>query len=264
MSKKIFLSHAAVDKNLVLAFLRFLKDGLGIDENDVFCTSLSGTLPTGLEFIPYIKKNLEDCEKVVFFITESYFKSPFCLAELGAAWALNQNIYPIVVPPLSATEINRTPWLGTQARPLCNQHDLAVMFEELKRDGIVNPSQPITGFTSAANEFVPMLKKCARVLKTDSEGYAIATVVERNRVWHCGAEYVIYRMKEQLDLGCNYNENDVHWLAHKWTYGWMLELNEKLKFKPADAKPANYIANCDENEKIFIVLDLWAADTKFF
>lgn len=38
-------------------------------------------------------------------LTPSYFKSNFCLCELGAAWAMFHKIFPILVPPLGFNDV---------------------------------------------------------------------------------------------------------------------------------------------------------------
>ena len=257
MSKKMFISHATMDKDLILAFLRFLKDGLGIDDNDVFCTSLSDAIKTGKDFIPKIKENLQNCKKVIFFITENYFKSPFCLAELGAAWAISQDILPLIIPPVEIAKINRTPLLGIQVRSIGNQNDLAVIRDEFLADGIAN-QRNTAQFMDAVNKFHYEIKKYERILTTDSEGYAIATVIEYGRV----REYDVYRIKEQLDLGEYYNGNETHLLAYKPNPNWYLRFayNEQLKFKPADIREDT--THHQRNEKLFIIPDLWALDIK--
>lgn len=80
-----------------------------LTNSDIFCTSLTGNLPTGEAFIPAIREALVNCKIVIFLITEAYMESQFCLAELGAAWALGQTIVPLLVPPLTHEDIARTP-----------------------------------------------------------------------------------------------------------------------------------------------------------
>ena len=46
-----------------------------------------------------IKSNIKNCSIIILLITSSYMRSPFCLAELGAAWALEKKIVPIVIAP---------------------------------------------------------------------------------------------------------------------------------------------------------------------
>lgn len=114
MSFKVFISHAANDRILALSFTEFLQLSMGLAKEDIYCTSINGTLRTGKEFIPDIKEKLTDCQVVIFLITPEYLKSKFCLAELGAAWALNQNIYPLLASSLDFSCLNDTPLKGIE------------------------------------------------------------------------------------------------------------------------------------------------------
>ena len=96
MSKKIFLSHAHADIALVERFVDFLKLGLDISRQDIYCSSL-GTVPTGQNFIENIQQNVSGCKLVILLITESFLQSKFCLCEVGAAWALGLEIVWIVL-----------------------------------------------------------------------------------------------------------------------------------------------------------------------
>ena len=83
---RLFISHSSQDKEAVHAFVEFLVLGMGIPREDIFCTSLNGTLPAGQFFIERIRAALQDCRQVLCFLTPNYMKSVSCVAELGAAW----------------------------------------------------------------------------------------------------------------------------------------------------------------------------------
>lgn len=59
-------------------------------------------------------------------LTPSYIKSPFCLAEMGAAWALGQIIYLILVSPLKFSDLQGTP---IQAKKCLNLFDKASLIK---------------------------------------------------------------------------------------------------------------------------------------
>ncbi len=112
---KIFISHSSEDKELVLMFVDLLTQGFHIDKNEIFCTSMDNSLRVGEDFIISIKENLHDSEIVLFLITPNYIASKFCIMEMGAAWALKNNIVPIIVPPLDYNVLNDTPMKTIQA-----------------------------------------------------------------------------------------------------------------------------------------------------
>ena len=84
MGKKVFISHATDDSKMISIIIEFL-NSLGIENDDVFCTSISGALEGGKSFVTQIRKHVQGSKVVIFMLTERFFLSYFCLAELGAA-----------------------------------------------------------------------------------------------------------------------------------------------------------------------------------
>ena len=116
--KKIFISHSTKDVELIEKFLDFLEIAMGISREEVYCTSIAGTISTGQKFIDNIENNIKSAKIVIFIITPQYLKSKFCLAEMGAAWVLNQKIYPLIFNPLDFDVLEDTPLKGIQAKIL--------------------------------------------------------------------------------------------------------------------------------------------------
>ncbi|RWQ69852.1 toll/interleukin-1 receptor domain-containing protein [Bacillus cereus] len=140
-----FISHSSKDSQLVNKIVEFLKLTLSVDRSTVYCTSGTGTrnIGTGDNFINNIQANVIDTKMVIFIFTPNYFKSNFCLAELGAAWVLNSNIYPIIIPPFDRIILGETP-LGTatQTLTLDTYKDLVKMVGEFANQGIGKPDDP--------------------------------------------------------------------------------------------------------------------------
>ena len=264
MDRKLFISHATADANIVEPFIRFLKDGLGISGDDIFCTSMIGTLKTGNDFITQIKEGLQGCKKVVFIITENYLRSAFCLAELGAAWAIEQNIYPIIVPPVNFADLSRTPLPTIQTQDISSDSFTSILRDEMLREGIACGSISTTQLTSAVCEFNKcidsVLKKAPQPLMADAQGYAVATVVEyRKLVQNKRVTYHGYRLKEKIaPIGSN-EKNTSHWLLHLAKNGLFLTANDKVKFRPNEITEDTDGLNGD---RLFFATDLWAVDIK--
>ncbi len=106
MSKSVFISHAVRDKALVKEIVDLIEDGMGVPEDEIFCSSLKGYgIPSGKNFVTYIKEQLIEPKVVVLVLTPAYFESRFCLSELGAAWVKSHEIFPILVPPLQYDDV---------------------------------------------------------------------------------------------------------------------------------------------------------------
>ncbi|MFQ6571468.1 toll/interleukin-1 receptor domain-containing protein [Bacillus sp. AF53] len=138
-----FISHATADHELVSEIVDFMEVALKVDREKIYCTSGEGTkkIRTGTNFISDIKDNVCGTKLVIFILTPNYFKSNFCLAELGAAWAFNSDVYPIVIPPTPRGLLKSTPLSETtQALTLNTYEDLIDMADEFKRLGIAEYS----------------------------------------------------------------------------------------------------------------------------
>ncbi|NKW95873.1 toll/interleukin-1 receptor domain-containing protein [Bacillus toyonensis] len=114
-----FISHSTKDHELVDQLITFLQLALKIDRDTIYCTSAEGTknIGYGENFIENIKEHVTDTKMVICIFTPNYFKSEFCLAELGAAWILNTNVFPIIIPPTHYSILGKTP-LGAAMQSL--------------------------------------------------------------------------------------------------------------------------------------------------
>ncbi|MGO7583377.1 TIR domain-containing protein [Rhizobium ruizarguesonis] len=145
---QIFLSHAAADKQLVEAFETLLGKCLGITSADIFCSSLEGQgVKKGSNFVDAIRQRVTEAKAVVALITPAYLDSAFCMAELGAAWALNTERLPIVVPPNDFKVMEAT-LLGIVGVKIDDSDALGQAFEELS--GAVSVDKPTSGVVSRA------------------------------------------------------------------------------------------------------------------
>lgn len=104
--RRIFISHAKADKDIADALVDLLKTGADVRTAQIFCTSLEGYgVPEGEDFVEYIRKQIESPVLVVAVISPAYYESTFCVCELGAAWAMQHSLFPVVVPPLTYGEL---------------------------------------------------------------------------------------------------------------------------------------------------------------
>lgn len=130
--KLIFVSHAVKDKPLADAFVDLLETGIGISSNDVFCSSLEGLgIPAGKNFVDYIKDQIQEPKAVILLLTPNYYRSNFCLCELGATWAMCHDFFPILVPPLEYDEIKDV-LTGVQLARIDKPSDLNEVQDRLK------------------------------------------------------------------------------------------------------------------------------------
>ncbi len=128
---RIFISHAVKDKELVEVFVDLLHLGIGIQPDDIFCSSLPGmNIPTGADFISHIKAQVTNPDVVLLIISTEFLKSQFCHQEVGASWALSLPIYPIIVPPLDYADV-RGVLTGIQMAKLGDKESLNDLRDDL-------------------------------------------------------------------------------------------------------------------------------------
>lgn len=126
---KIFISHSSEDKTIVDLFKNIiLNAGLGIQDTDIAYTSAPETgVPTGGNIPRYIKENIADSDFVFFMISDNYRESEVCLNEMGAAWALDKNVKPLLLHNVPFKSVG---WL--YGMNLCAKIDDAERLDELR------------------------------------------------------------------------------------------------------------------------------------
>lgn len=130
-SKSIFISHAVVNKKLADKLVDLLETGIGISDSEIFCSSLEGLgIPSGTNFVDFIKKQISNPKVVIMLITQEYFDSAFCLCELGASWVLSHKIIPLIVQPLDYSDVKAV-LSGIQVLKIDQKSDLNEMQSEL-------------------------------------------------------------------------------------------------------------------------------------
>ena len=153
----IFISHAGNDKEIVKLFVDYiLKNGLGLRDENIVCTSFEETTMKGGEDIPlYIKKNIKESSVVLSMVSQNYRRSEGCMNEVGAAWALDNPPIQIVLPDADFDSIG---WLVclNKALKISERSNLDKLYETLcKRTAIIEPS--ITSWNGAVTSFLEKL-----------------------------------------------------------------------------------------------------------
>lgn len=104
-ASKVFISHASADAGIVEEIVELL-ESMGLDSNQIFCTSFEGYgIDLGEDFLASIKNELQSDVLVLFVLSKNFYNSPVCLCEMGAAWVLSKNHIPILIPPLDYSDV---------------------------------------------------------------------------------------------------------------------------------------------------------------
>lgn len=128
---KIFISHAVHDEKLAGAFRSLLQLGVGFSADEIFLSTTPGSIPSGTDFVHYIKEKLSDATAVVSLVTEAYYDRAFCMCELGGAWVRGASTHLLLAPDMDFREIPTT-HRNDQAALINNQLHLTNLRKELK------------------------------------------------------------------------------------------------------------------------------------
>lgn len=231
--KKIFVSYCSVNEELAEAFMELLQLGMGIQKKDIFCTAYSEMLQTGSSFSDKIRDRLRECEAVFFLITEEYLKSKFCLIEMGAAWALCKNCFPLL--QVTYDKLGGTPFQNIQMRKLTNTEDLSIIYDELHTCGILEEYQTAQFYKRVA-EFIRLVEarqKKEQELKADTEGYYETTIVSIRSV---PRQYRCYGIQGRIVNPPDREPADNDWLFYMANIFPDLHVGDRVRFKTSSSK----------------------------
>lgn len=232
--KKLFISFCGKDRALAEEFIEFLQLGMGIEKRDIFCTVYSEMLETGRDFIGKIREQLRECDTVISLITENYLKSTFCMVEMGAAWAMSKNYFPLLTIPYE--KLDHTPLQNMEMRKLTSVEDMCVVYDELRACGVIEGFQTAQ-FHKRVAEFVRTveeMKKEEYVLKKDEQGY-YETVVESVRTLK-DKTYRCYGIRGQIADPPDGEKANSDWLFY-WANAFPdLHIGDRVRFKTSSSK----------------------------
>ena len=81
-------------------------ESIGLDSNQIFCTSFEGYgIELGENFLDSIKNELSSDSLVIFILSKNFYESAICLCEMGAAWVLVKEHIPVLIPPLDFSDV---------------------------------------------------------------------------------------------------------------------------------------------------------------
>jgi hypothetical protein len=156
MGIRVFVSHAAKDAALAIAFVQWLEGCLVVPPGTVRCTSAPGYKSRiGDSTADALRTDLTSCSVVLGLITSASLESAYVLMELGAGWALNKRVACLLLPGVPFDKL-RGPIAGNHATHLDQKPDLADLIDTLANDaGLEKKSD--SQRTAATETFVKAL-----------------------------------------------------------------------------------------------------------
>lgn len=139
---KVFISHSSKDAEIAKSFSYFLKN-LCFD-TEVFCSSISGTINQGDDFVQTIERGLKNSDVFIPLISKNYSQSRYCLIELGYAYAKSisrrksYHILPFCISPITKSEaLLGTPLAHLNTALLNNKDDMENFLRILIKHGLI-------------------------------------------------------------------------------------------------------------------------------
>lgn len=265
--RKIFLSHSYCDKDIAIKIVeKLLIKIFAINkQSDIFFTSKRETgIESSINWRNHIKTNLQDCDIFIALITTNFKESEICLAELGAAWALNKKIYPLIVPPIKYE--NFSPIIAElQADLLLNREDVESLISSLKiqlKEMFEIDIQPniditkcITAFLKSTKEY---LQKNPDLFKSNSP----IAVKEQEKV----IREEIKEILENADISVNEDEKKLIKSRSKteWANDYSMQehyINEQIHALEKIKKLKNEVKNdADKSRIVQKAISEWPED----
>ena len=96
---KVFISHSSEDSAFVKPLVE-LFEHIGLNSENMFCSSAPGYgVPLHGNIYNYLKKQFQNYDlRVIFVLSENYYKSVDSLNEMGAAWVLQHRYTSVLLP----------------------------------------------------------------------------------------------------------------------------------------------------------------------
>lgn len=130
--KKIFISHSSKDEKFVTDFVNhILCLGIGIDRDDIFCTSIEDLgIRNGEDIRKHIQENIRSAEYSFILLSNNYKASEICVNEMGAVWAYDANVRLYLLPN---TDFPAVGWLcdARKANSVSNSVALDSLYKEM-------------------------------------------------------------------------------------------------------------------------------------
>ena len=145
--KRVFISHSSKDIQVVSDFVdHILCLGIGINRNDIFCTSIEDiAIRNGEDIRHHIQENIRYADYSFLLISNNYKTSEICLNEMGAVWAYDSNVRLYLLPDTNFDSIG---WLcdTRKTNKITNTVALDLLYKEMQEyyslpDNFVNWSQ---------------------------------------------------------------------------------------------------------------------------
>jgi len=131
---EVFISHHNQDAKLAEALINFLREALSLKPRQIRCTSVDGyRLPAGSHTESHLRAEIVEARYFLALITPVSLRSPWVLIELGARWATEKPLMPLLAKGASANTL-KGPIASLNALRCDNIAEMQQLIDEMARE----------------------------------------------------------------------------------------------------------------------------------
>jgi hypothetical protein len=131
---RLFVSHAHSDREIAVALVKVIEAAM-VPRERLLCTSHPDPKyrePEGVDVGKYLRDHLTQASCVLGVVTPSSRESPWCLFELGGAWALATRTYCVLAGGVSQESLPAA-LKGTEAAQLTEPEEIRRVLANLRQ-----------------------------------------------------------------------------------------------------------------------------------
>ncbi|MBS5801142.1 MAG: toll/interleukin-1 receptor domain-containing protein [Clostridiales bacterium] len=157
--KKIFLSHSSKDSEVANAFKEYLFSvGVDIDRDLYFTSDRDTGIPLGYQVLQDIHINLRQAEIVILMLSENYYKSAYCMNEMGATWILEKQVIPFILPVLK--DKTKVGVIGDNAQyGVIDKQVLNTFYDTFLKGLYISRERPTNAVEAARDKFLQIVNE---------------------------------------------------------------------------------------------------------
>src|SRR5687767_7537584 len=103
----VLITHASADGELAAKLSELLEAGAGIPRDQIVAGSAEDQTDGSASVLRRSgARRLADFDAVVHLLTSSFYRSPTCMATLGAAWAVGTRLFVLLAPQMANDSVD--------------------------------------------------------------------------------------------------------------------------------------------------------------
>ncbi len=155
---KVFISHSSKDEGFANKLSQLI-ELLGINHNNIFCSSIEGQgVKNGKKIEEAVRNEIIEDKVLIFIISNNFMDSYYCLNELGAGWILadnriqSKNLFYFKLPNISFSEFKGFISGGDKCTE-CNEKSITAFIEEFE-EILGLPQKKVTVYRNLVDNFI--------------------------------------------------------------------------------------------------------------